>query len=386
MRHFSHLSDDERNSLFHSPPGEVTADAPREVLGLALGATLYTPADKPDLADAITKQVAAGVVSMVVDLEDAVPDDAVEHARLNMVSALRAVAQRPATQRPFLFARVRTPAQIWQIVAALGEHTHVLTGFVLPKFDETLGAVFLDTLTDASQQTGARFFAMPVLETREVIYRETRLDTLVNLKRLLDKHRDRILAVRIGATDLCGLYGIRRDPDLTIYDLRIIGDVIADIVNVMGRPDDTGFLVTSPVWEYFSDHERIFKPQLRATPFEKQDQWRLRQRLVTHDLDGLIREVVLDKANGLSGKTVIHPSHVAAVHALSVVTHEEYSDAWDILYADQNGGVRASGYRNKMNELKPHRVWAERTVRRACVFGVAHQDTSLVDLLSVAIR
>jgi hypothetical protein len=136
------------------------------------------------------------------------------------------------------------------------------------------------------------------------------------------------------------------------------------------------------VWEYFHDHERLFKPQLRQSPFAAQDAMELRQQLITQHVDGLIRELVLDKANGLLGKTVIHPSHVPVVHALSVVTHEEFVDATDVLGADR-GGVAPSSYRNKMNEAKPHRAWAERTLRRARAFGVAAEGIRLVDLLSV---
>lgn len=154
-------------------------------------------------------------------------------------------------------------------------------------------------------------------------------------------------------------FGIRRDRDLTIYDVRVVVDVIATIVNYLGRTDGTGFLITGPVWEYFADHERMFRPMLRATPFEEHDAVLFRQQLVSRDLDGLLREIALDRANGIQGKTVIHPSHVAAVHALSAVTHEEYHDAVDILDAD-TGGVRASGYGNKMNERRPHRTWHNR--------------------------
>jgi len=165
-----------------------------------------------------------------------------------------------------------------------------------------------------------------------------------------------------------------------------VADVIADVVNILGRADGTGHVVTGPVWEYFSNHERIFKPLLRQSPFDERD-GRLRQDLLTRDIDGLIREVVLDKANGLTGKTVIHPSHVAAVHALSVVTMEEFTDASDVLGADMlGGGVRASGYRNKMNESKPHRAWAERVLRRAAAFGVVAEDVTYVDVLAAGVE
>ena len=190
-----------------------------------------------------------------------------------------------------------------------------------------------------------------------------------------------MLAVRIGATDMCGMFGIRRDRDLTIYDVRVVADVISAIVNHLGRSNDAGFIITGPVWEYFADHERMFRPLLRQTPFAEQEAVRFRQQLVSHDLDALLREVTLDRANGIAGKTVIHPSHVAPVHALSAVTHEEYLDALDILDSDA-GGVRASGFGNKMNELGPHRNWAKQTIVRAEAFGVTNEGITFVDLLT----
>ena len=102
-------------------------------------------------------------------------------------------------------------------------------------------------------------------------------------------------------------------------------------------------------------------------------------------MDGLIREVELDKANGLTGKTVIHPSHVLAVNALQVVTHEEYADAVDVLSSHGQGGVAASGYGNKMNESKPHTAWARRTATRARMFGVSAPDVSFVEILAASL-
>ena len=121
-----------------------------------------------------------------------------------------------------------------------------------------------------------------------------------------------MLAVRIGATDLCGLFGIRRDRDLSIYDVGVAADLIAQVVNQLGRTDGTGFAITGPVWEYFANHERILRPQLRQTPFDDRHAGGLRRQLMSSDLDGLIREAMLDRANGLTGKSVIHPLHVAA--------------------------------------------------------------------------
>jgi hypothetical protein len=171
-----------------------------------------------------------------------------------------------------------------------------------------------------------------------------------------------------------------------VYDVRLLADVISDVVNVMAREDGSGYVVTGPVWEYFSSSERMFKPQLRESPFIEHAERPLRAELIAKDLDGLIREVALDQANGLTGKTVIHPTHVAAVHALSVVSYEEYCDAADVLGTGAAGGAVASAFGNKMNESKPHSAWSRRIMRRAEVFGVAAEHTSFVDLLSAGVH
>ena len=386
MRYFDHVDATLRKHLFFRHPRPFDRHDDPAVLAVALGATLYSPASRPHLADDVERAARRGVMSMVVCLEDAIADGEVESAETNLVAQLRRLDARHAPtagEVPLLFVRVRDPRQIGGLLDRLGGAAALLTGFVLPKFTATSGGAFLDALADAADRTGLRLLAMPVIESPEAVYAETRPEMLSDVARLLAKHRSRVLAVRIGATDMSAAYGLRRPPDLTIYDIRPVASVICDVVNVLGRADGTGFVVTGPVWEYFSAGERMFKPQLRRSPFEAQRAAPLRQRLITSDLDGLIREVHLDKANGLIGKTVIHPSHVAAVHALSVVTHEEYCDAADILGV-AGGGAMASSYANKMNEAKPHRAWAQRQMLRARVFGVAAEGVTFVELLEAA--
>jgi citrate lyase beta subunit len=379
MRHFDFLTDAERERLFLHAPQVFDTGADPAFLAVALGASLYLPADRRGLGTDIVRRAGDGVTSMVACLEDAIGDDEVSAAEQNLVAELRLCAVTGASL-PMVFVRVRSPEQISTVLTRLGEHAGVITGFVLPKFTEERGPEFLDAVVDAGQLVGGRLLAMPVIESSEYVFLETRADALRGARRVLDKYRDDILAVRIGATDLSAVYGLRRSRDLTIYDVRIVADLIGDIVNVFGRAG-SGYVVTGPVWEYFSRSERIFKPQLRASPFVEHSERALRARLIAADLDGLIREVALDRANGLTGKTVIHPSHVAAVHALSVVTCEEFADATDIVATGSTGGVSASVYRNKMNESKPHTAWAQRTIVRAGVFGVAREGVSFVDLL-----
>ncbi|NEE13242.1 HpcH/HpaI aldolase/citrate lyase family protein [Streptomyces sp. SID7499] len=386
MRHFGHVAPEVRKRLFFREPGVFTPESPARLLAAALGATLYSPATRPRLADDVLKQAGRGVVSMVLCLEDSIDDADVGPGEENLVRQLTALDDLPDADLPLLFIRVRTPEQIPDLVRRLGPAVRQLSGFVLPKFTEERGIPFLEALAIAEAESGRRLFAMPVLESPELLYRESRVETLEGISRAIDKYRERVLALRLGVTDFCSSYGLRRGPDMTAYDVQIVASVIADVVNMLGRADGTGFTVTGPVWEYFRVQERMFKPQLRQSPFLEVQAAELREKLIEHAMDGLLREISLDHANGLLGKTCIHPSHVLPVHALSVVSHEEFSDAQDILRPERGGGgVLRSAYTNKMNEVKPHRAWAERTLLRAEVFGVANQDIGFVELLAAGL-
>ncbi len=385
MRHFGHIAPAVRGDLFFQQPCSFDADASARILSAALGATLYSPATRPTLADDVLKQAARGVVSMVLCLEDAIDDSEVSGAEENLVAQFAELDARGG-ELPLLFIRVREPHQITDLVRRLGDSVRLLSGFVLPKFTQERGVPFMEALAKAESAGGRRLFAMPVLESPELLHLETRREVLQKIAATVGSYRDRVLALRLGVTDFCSAYGLRRAPDMTAYDVRIVGDVIADVVNVLGRADGTGFTITGPVWEYFRLQERMFKPQLRRSPFLEGRAEELRTALIEHDLDGLLREIELDRANGLLGKTCIHPSHVAPVHALSVVSHEEFSDAQDILRPESGGGgVLRSAYTNKMNEVKPHRAWAERTLQRAEVFGVAREDVGFVELLAASL-
>ena len=384
MRHFGFLSARSRARYFELEPQEIDRAGDAGDLAVALGATLYTPATRTDLDAAVERQTSRGATSMVLCLEDAVPDDLVEKAEQNLVESVTSMHER-GTDLPLLFVRVRRPDQLVDVAERMGPATAALTGFVLPKFGPANGEDYFAALAEAERVGGSRLFAMPVMESPEITHEETRQESLCWAQETLGRHRDRVLAVRIGATDLSAVYGLRRSPDLTVYDVRVVAQVITDVINRLGRADGTGFVITGPVWEYFEGGERIFKPRLRETLFERHHAEDLRRQLISRDMDGLIREVELDKANGLTGKTVIHPSHVLAVNALQVVTHEEYADAVDVLSSHGQGGVAASGYGNKMNESKPHTAWARRTATRARMFGVSAPDVSFVEILAASI-
>ncbi|MFC3688130.1 HpcH/HpaI aldolase/citrate lyase family protein [Aquipuribacter hungaricus] len=382
VRHFDCLSDEDRAHLFDQVPQPVDVRDEARLVALALGATLYLPGTRPALAEDLRRRVRAGVTSAVVCLEDAIGDDDVAEAEVNVVRQLTALL-RSGDPRPLLFVRVRSPEQLTRVAEGLGEALCVLSGFVVPKFTAASGLPYLRLVEQLRLSTGLPLSVMPIMESREVIHRETRTAALTEAHDLLQAHRDVVLAVRVGTTDLSSVYGLRRGPDLTVYDVGVVAQVLSDVVNVMARADGTGFVVCGPVWEYFGDDHRLFKPMLRESPFQRAHEPALRTQLLATHLDGLVREVVLDRANGMSGKTVIHPSHVMPVHALSVVSHEDHQDAVSIdEKSRKGGGVSASGYRNKMNEAGPHRSWAAATLQRAHVFGVAREGVTFVDLLA----
>lgn len=385
MRHFRHLTQSRLLRLFYRQPEEFTRDSDPALLAVALGGTLYTPANRPDLAKDVLRQCDSGCTSMVLCLEDSVPDVDVPAAEVNVLRALAQLHGRGG-DTPLLFVRVRTAEQMLSLAHRAGACLAVLTGFVIPKFDNESGrgALFLDALHEIQAEFGSspKLRIMPILESSAVIHLETRATALTEIDALLRANRDDILALRIGATDMSSTFGLRRSRDLTIYDVNVVAGIIGDIVNVLGRPG-AGFTISGPVWEHYSNTERVLRPQLRLTPFARTGEKELRRRIMTANLDALIREIELDLANGLQGKTLIHPTHVALVHAMNVVSHEEFLDAQAIA-GNAGGGAAASPYGNKMNEMKPHQAWANRTLLRARSFGVAAADVTFVELLEAS--
>ncbi|MBD2869397.1 HpcH/HpaI aldolase/citrate lyase family protein [Paenibacillus arenilitoris] len=393
MRYFNYLTVDEEQSFFHSLPRPFDNKADKEVLAHAVGAALYMPATKESIADDLAAGKHEGLVSMVIDLEDAVGDNQIEYAEELLKQSLLKIGRYLSIgllqqgNVPLLFIRVRSVDQLKRLLSFFGEEIEYVTGIVFPKFNVETGGEYLRILAEYNRRSAASrgtLYGMPILESSEVIYREKRIEALLGIFELLRSYKAYILNVRIGATDFSSLFGLRRSPDHTIYDIGVIRDCIADIVNVFGRMDDH-YVISGPVWEYFKS-DRVFKPQLRQTPFEEsmgRSGRILRMDYINRYVDGLIREVAMDKENGMIGKTIIHPTHIRPVQSMYVVTHEEYMDALHII---ENGkgdhGVMKSRYSNKMNEFKPHMTWAGRIMIRANVYGVLNENQNFTCLLA----
>lgn len=380
-------------ATFFKAPESFDKNTPREILSYALGATLYMPGTRETIASDIISKKNSGLASTVFCLEDSIGDSEVPDAEKNIITQVGKIHLALSRQEidfadlPLIFIRVRNPDQILRLTEEMGDSAKIITGFIFPKFTSESYRYF-EAIKSLNEQSTGPFYGMPIIESPEIIYRESRLQELMETKKVLDSYHDLVLNVRIGATDFSGLYGIRRGPDVTIYDITVIRDCIADIINIFGRAE-SDYVVSGPVWEYFLNGGRVLKPQLRKSPFEEfhDDNGcngsKVRSQLLNKYVDGLIREVILDKENGIIGKTIIHPSHILPVQSLYTVGHEEYLDALSILEnSHRHNGVIKSLYTNKMNEVKPHYNWAKKILLRAKNYGVFHEQHNFICLLT----
>jgi citrate lyase beta subunit len=393
LRYFSYLTDEQEQSFFHSPPIPFNNHAPKEWLAHSIGAALYMPATREHIADDLAAAKHEGLVSMIFDLEDAIGDNHVDRAEEMLKQTLMTITRYihsgvlQSERIPLMFIRVRSSAQLKRLLFFVGEEIESVVGFVFPKFNAENGESYFSLISEYNARkshSSPTLYGMPILESSEIIYRESRIETLLAISNVLRQYNEYVLNVRIGATDFSSLFGLRRSPDNTIYDIGVTRDCMADIVNVFGRTDNS-YVISGPVWEYFKS-DRVFKPQLRQTPFEEsmgRSGRILRMSYIDKYVDGLIREVALDKENGMIGKTIIHPTHIKPVQSMYVVTQEEYIDALHIYENSQgNCGVMKSQYANKMNEIKPHRSWAERIMIRSKIYGVLNESRNFTCLLA----
>ncbi|WP_431029017.1 HpcH/HpaI aldolase/citrate lyase family protein [Lysinibacillus sp. LZ02] len=375
MRFFMNIRDEALATIFFKRPTHFSKDSSKEHLAYCLGATLYMPATKPHIAQDLMSKKFPNVTSVVVDLEDAVGDLQVASALQNVYENLEVLAialqygEMKQEEFPLLFIRVRHPAQLAQLTAMLGALQHLLTGYVFPKFSLDNADDYL-TVLQAQRKKGYTLYGMPILETGDILYKEQRAHNLIMIREKLIHHYEAILNIRIGTTDFSGLYGIRRTQQTSLYDIVVVRDCLADIFNVFGR-SDYPFVMSGSVWEYFD-----------ATMEHNGQTGSVVTKQTVSATEGLIKEVQLDRLNGLIGKTVIHPTHINIVNALHVVTHEEYLDALSIMEHERGTvGVQKSEYANKMNEMKPHYEWARKVLLRAEVYGVFHPQCQFNDLL-----
>lgn len=380
MRH--HLYNQEFH--FVKEPEEFNKYTDLTLLKYCLGATMYMPGTK-DFADKIINNEMPGLTTMVMCFEDACREEdvpAAEENVHNLLEKLYLAVDEGKVQReklPLIFCRVRNLKQFIHFSEGLTEkQVKMLTGFNFPKFNSKNGVKYLEHLKIINEQYGEIIYGMPIIEDPEVAFKESRMAELLRIKELLDSFKDLILQVRVGATDFSSCFGVRRGVDYSIYDILTVRECLSDILNVFSRNNE--YVISGPVWEYFRASKQMMFIPLPEHNLE--DCLMKRLPIVNNEIDGLLREVILDKANGFIGRTVIHPTHIKYVNALQAVTREEYEDACAILEHDSDGVFKGIG-NNKMNEVKPHMNWAKKVYMRARAFGVIENEHSFIELFAV---
>ena len=312
-----------------------------------VGGLLYTPAINVGIADKIEQKVYHCLTSMAFCLEDSIQDDALEHAEQELKKTLTAIKCKNISEEdlPLLFVRIRNPQHLIHVNDFLGDTTDILTGYILPKFDLTNGADYINNILLINKNRKKPLYIMPILESKMIADIEGRTHTLLNIKSYLAKANDYVLNVRVGGNDFSNLYGLRRSVTQNVYQIGVIRDILIDIINVFAAD----YVVSGPVWEYFGAENGTWS-------------------------DGLCKELELDRLNGFIGKTAIHPSQIPHIYESMKVLKADYEDALKILnWNPSEYGVEKSADGSRMNEVKCHTKWATRIAILGEIYGVREE-------------
>jgi citrate lyase beta subunit len=299
----------------------------------ALGAPLYMPANRRDILAVANGEKLPALRTMIFCTEDAVAASEVRESLRHIRLSLQGFRPIPGKWR---FIRVRNPEVLMQLLDM--PHIENVDGFVLPKFGGHNMAAYLEPLRHT------RFSIMPTLETRDAFDPGAMRELRAAL--MQDGYADKVPALRIGGNDLMNLLGLRRPRGFTVYDTPL-GSVIAQLVTLF-KP--FGFALSAPVFEYLDDK------------------------------DTLLREIRLDLAHGLVGKTAIHPDQIAWIEASYRVDAEDLEMAKCLLDADMPAVFKMHG---AMCEVSTHHRWAEDIIARGTLFG-SNEKKSLPEGLKLA--
>jgi len=374
MKHHQYNND----YKFIEEPENFDKYTERKLLQYCLGATMYMPGTK-NFAQAIIDKKYPGLTSMVICFEDACKEEDVPLAEENSIQVLNILTEELKNGNllyeniPLIFFRVRSVEQFMHFSSMLKqEHIKFITGFNFPKFNTENGEAYFKHLKMLNEKFGEIIYGMPIIEDSKVAFKETRISELIGIKTILDNYRELVLNVRVGGTDFSSCFGVRRGIKYTIYDIVTVRDCLTDILNIFTRNND--YTVSGPVWEYFRANGSIKFKEIQG--YSLQDTLLKRTTIVNDAVDGLMRELILDQANGFIGKTCIHPTHLNYINGMLAVTREEYEDAYQIM--NTSGGVIKGS--KGMNEIGPHRRWAEKIIMRSRAYGVIENDASYIDL------
>ncbi len=379
MRHHRYKN----NFNFIKEPEKFDKYSDREFLQYCLGAILYTPGTK-DIKNKILTNKFEGLTTIVLDFEDGISKNELVEAENNVIDFLEFIYNKLNSGKinrenlPLFFIRVRNFNQFQKFSSRLSKkHIEILTGIEFPKFNTDNGLNYLNHLKKINEKYNEILYALPVMEDEKVAYKENRIEELSGLKNIFDSYKNLIINLGVGVADFSSIFNLRRNITQTVYDLMIIKGILADISNYFNRNREN-YVFAGAVWEYFLNENLVDYANIKNKNFP--ELLFRREKFINKAIDGLLREIILDKANGYVGKVIIHPSQIKFVNAMQAVNEEKYEDAKQIL--ETAGGVIKSKSKNKMNEIKPHKNWAKKIIYRAKAYGVIKSEKDYLKLIS----
>ena len=270
-----------------------------------VGALLYSPALNRKVADSIIAEKICRPYSLTLCLEDTIADDSVEFAEKQVGVTLKRLLEARSGKdfyMPMIFIRVRSCEQLLRLWEELADCSELITGFIFPKYSIGNADSYNGAMRKINSEAKRTVYMMPILESRDIVEYSTRHTVLSDLKNKIDSVKDLVLNIRVGGNDFSNEFAARRHYDETIYDILPISQLLGDILTVFSRE----YVVSGPVWEFFSSDNEEWKRGLR-------------------------NELKLDKVNGFIGKKAIHPKQISVVNEALKVYHKDYEDAKEIL-------------------------------------------------------
>ena len=314
-------------------------------LKYSVGPLLYSPALNGNIGKTIARGGFGSKYSIALCLEDTISDGMVEIAEEQACDTVRQIYESYQTGLAFIpkvFIRVRSPEQISSLYRRLSDYESVFTGFILPKYTVKNCAAYNQEIIRLNERGSKPVYMMPILESGDIVNPQSRIEVLGKIKEAVDSVHELVLNVRVGGNDFSNEFATRRHFDETIYDIFPIAQLLGDILTFFSRE----YVVSGPVWEYFSSDN---------------DEWK----------NGLKKEIKLDRLNGFIGKTVIHPKQIPVVTEMMKVSYKDYEDAKTILNWESDSLQVGKSYGGeRMNEIRTNYNWAKKTLLLSELYGI----------------
>jgi citrate lyase beta subunit len=289
---------------------------------IRLGASLYLPANRNDISDIVLNGKYPFLTSVIIDTEDSVSMDSLEQCYDNLKKLLVQMPAEKRTNRLLVFLRPRNPEEFKKVINF--KYIEKIDGFVLPKFSAHNMQAYMDILPK-------NIWYMPVLENHIFTEKE-----LLQIRDFIIQHREKLLSVRIGITDILNNLKTRRNTNYTIYDISVASQMISRIILAFA-PNEIN--VTGAVYEHFG----------------------------VDSVSILRQEVEKDIQNGIFGKSAIHPAQVKVINEMYKVSEIEFEIASKLLQQDSPAVFK---FDNTMQECITHAEWAKKIIARKEIYGL----------------